>query len=153
MFSGMGGREFEIAGTHFRINKLEAMEAWNTLELLRPVLAEIAERSVESIKIAALQYMTGEDQDQIAVKIGLMLGKIPALTMEALRLRLFSAVMFTNANIKTPRVLLQNEEAAFQNAEGLAVGEVIIRAFAANFTSSWAGIESLLPDLPSTTNQ
>ena len=153
MFENMGGREFEIAGTRFQINKLEAMEAWSTLEMLRPILAGIAERSVGSLKVAAMQYATGEDTDQVAIKIGLMLAQLPAITMEGVRQKLFQGVKFTNAQIQTPRVLLGNEEAAFQDAEGLAIGEVIVRAFAANFMSSWAGIESLLPDPPSTTSQ
>ena len=150
--SGMGGREFEIAGTRFRVNKLDAMEAWAALEIIRPVLASIAEESVESIKLAALQYATGADEDQIAIKVGLMLLKLPAITVEAMRVKLFGSVTFTNAQIKTPRTLLQNEDAAFQNAEGLAVGEVIARAFAVNFMNSWGAIESLLPDLPLTTS-
>lgn len=120
--------EFDVGGASFRIRKLLAMDAYQTLEIIRPSLA-------------ALDIGEGEGSGAITR----IVGGLPPSVVEEARQRLFAGIQFQ----KPPQItiwtrLAGQEETAFMDAEPIAVYEVLARAMAVNFMPSWDALQSLL---------
>lgn len=127
-------REFQIGDTHFRVQKLLVMEAFELLEEMRSMVG----RNLHVLRMLP-------DNSPAAVHIGSLLLALSPGDLEIVRRKLFVGVRFKNSLAKTWRDLNAGGEGmAFQNLGPLKVYEVTARAFAVNFTESIQEIRSTL---------
>ena len=126
--------EVEIEGVRFQIRKLLPMEAFAVIEAFRPAFKE------------AVAAGLGDTTDDMAKGIAL-LGGLPPERVDGLRRALFKQIIFRAPNAGTPQVLGGNEELAFKDLDVVHIYELIVRAFAVNFSGSWAALSSRFPAL------
>lgn len=127
-------RRFEISGTEFRIDKLLSMEAFELLETIREALGHT---------LAKISVPKGSPD---AYYIGAILASIPPAYLRDIRRVLFDkSVRFRNGMAQNWKPLLPiNEGMAFDKLTPVRVYEILVRAFAVNFTESWEEVRSLI---------
>ena len=131
----------------FKVTKLMPMPAYRLFEELRVGLSDAFS---EAATIPAGFDPTDLEEDSESLRAGLQfmltaLPRIPAETVERLRVAVFQEIRFTRSNIPTPTTLAGNETTAFAGLDAVHVYEVLVRGTAVSFLGSWAAVESLIP--------
>ena len=121
--------EFTIGGTTFHVTKMNAMDSFEVLELIR----------TSSASALVNADATGTVQETVASLISGVLS-IPRSNLRQIREELFREVRFTNKIARTKMVLYQNEHKAFNGLLPTHVYEVLARCLCVNFTESVSDI-------------
>ena len=130
-------RTVTIGETTFTFKKMLPLDGFHLFEQVRVTAGNVGQALAMRAGIAWESAGT--------VTIGELIGAVPMDVFESIRRRLFREVTFTRPNIPTPRVLGDAEEAAFDGLEPTHIYEVFLRAFAVNFSPSYAALLSRLP--------
>ena len=138
-------REVSIRGTHFRISKLLPMQAYHTLEILRPALLGSLDSNFGIAQLAVGSWMqaAGMDADQTKIMLATALLNAPPGQVDRVRTALFKKVFFTSSTHPTATPVGGNEAGAFNGLRASHVYELLLRAGCVNFTESFSDLISL----------
>ena len=117
--------KFRIGGTTYIVKKLLPLDAWETMEIIR-----------EGIGPAIMDTNVSEEGRIKLTDMLLAFVNLDRSVVAQVRDRLFEEVRFTNKTAKTPLIVAENMEIAFQGLDFMAVYEVLIRAVVINFGES-----------------
>ena len=121
-------QEVEIDSTTFYIAKLTPMEAYHLLDEIRSVAGEQV--------MEALSSMIGKEDAGIDAIFAAVLSADHD-KVDYVRQRLFAPITFKRTpNVSVAQDLLGAEDMAFEGMDAGRVFEVMLRAFAVNFTST-----------------
>ena len=142
--------EGEIGTTTFTFEKMMALKAWKLALSIRQQAGEVLAEDLETI----FKPVQGAQRGGaiMASLTGLVL-KLPTEFVLAVQDTLWDHTYFSNRNSGNKPLPIKNaDDAAFEGHDPSVIGEVLVRALAVNFTSSFRRIEALLPqtDLPTT---
>jgi len=130
-FAGLGNVDWaaktvQLGQTHFRIEKLPAMAAFDVLEQIRVALGGVwpdvdMESGIGSGMLGAIL-------------------RIPKDELAQIRAALFRSVFFRSPKVRGQEATLAGmEDMAFEGLEPVAVYRVLVGAVAVNFRDSFAG--------------
>jgi len=131
LLSGLGNVEWtaktvQLGQTHFRIEKLPAMAAFDVLEQIR-------------VALGGVWPDVDLDSGVGSGMLGAIL-RIPKDELAQIRAALFRAVFFRSPKVRGQEATLAGmEDMAFEGLEPVSVYRVLIGAVAVNFRDSFAG--------------
>ena len=131
--------------TTYTIYKLLTMEAFDTLEKLRPGVECLS----TSIREAATGWVKGMPKQALAAGVAFdIMAKLPNETIRAAISCFFPHVEYTRPGQPAPKKVNKDLADAFKDQDPLFVYELIARAFCVNFKGSSAVLKSLWDRLP-----
>ncbi len=142
-------------GTQFNFKRLNAIEAFACLEIIRVTLGT----KIGDIDVSLLTFdqdTEDETKKMAALKEFMQLVlKIPPAIVKELQKRMWREVYFQNATTsRTPQALSGNEAEAFNKGSPLDIYQVTARSFAINFFPFFEELISMLPvKAPATQSQ
>ena len=134
--AGFAEKSVKFGSTTFTFRKMSAWRGFEVLESLRPGL----------VKAFGLMPATGMTIQQRLVAA---FASIPRETVKEGRSSLFEFVDWVNDKRGQPVKLVDREDEAFDGLEAIHVYQVLLRAFAVNFTGS---LDELIPRVPPNPN-
>ena len=136
--AGFDKPDITLGGTQFHIKKLQPMDGFRVLEIIRPGVKD-------ALRDALGGTLSGEGEEVetvlrgAAVIVNVIFGVHPEV-VEDVRRELWDRVTFKTPNMAEPAALLGREDEAFERCEPVEFYELLGRSLAVNFTASFSAV-------------
>ena len=142
--------EVTFGETTFTFRRAMPIEAFNIFERLRPGLASIS----DTVRRAYEAEAEGKDRSANFLSAAIeMVGKLPQETVTTGMKELMKHVLYSRPNadgtVPAPAVVANDMGSAFKGLTIFQMYELLVRAFAVNFSESFSDLRSLFQHLQS----